>query len=49
MQVIGANWFLPDGPDRRDDVGRMLDPVIDGLRYGSTEGTRKNASGADRS
>ena len=37
MRVISAIWFLPDGPDWRRDVGRMLDLVIDGLRYGATE------------
>jgi AcrR family transcriptional regulator len=34
MRVINGIWYLPAGPDWRDDVGRMLDLVIDGLRYG---------------
>jgi AcrR family transcriptional regulator len=34
MQVINASWYLPGGPEWRDTVGRMLDLVIDGLRYG---------------
>jgi AcrR family transcriptional regulator len=34
MRVINGIWYLPDGPDWREDVGRMLDLVIDGLRYG---------------
>ena len=34
VRVINGIWYLPDGPDWRADVGRMLDLVIDGLRYG---------------
>jgi AcrR family transcriptional regulator len=34
MRVMNGIWYLPDGPEWRDDVGRMLDLVIDGLRYG---------------
>src|SRR5215472_11068135 len=34
MRVINAIWYLPGGPQWRADVGRMLDLVIDGLRYG---------------
>lgn len=34
MRVIHGIWYLPDGPEWRADVGRMLDLVIDGLRYG---------------
>ena len=34
MRVINGIWYLPEGPDWRADVGRMLDLVIDGLRYG---------------
>ncbi len=37
MRVMSAIWFLPDGPEWRRDVGRMLDLVIDGLRYRATE------------
>ena len=33
MRVVNAIWYLPDGPQWRDTVGRMLDLVIDGLRY----------------
>ena len=35
MRVINGIWYLPDGPEWRADVGRMLDLVIDGLRYGT--------------
>ena len=34
MRVINGIWYLPSGPRWREDVGRMLDLVIDGLRYG---------------
>ncbi len=34
MRVINGIWYLPDSPQWRDTVGRMLDLVIDGLRYG---------------
>jgi AcrR family transcriptional regulator len=34
MRVISGIWFLPSGPEWRDDVRRMLGLVIDGLRYG---------------
>ena len=34
MRVINGIWYLPAGPEWRADVGRMLDLVIDGLRYG---------------
>jgi AcrR family transcriptional regulator len=37
MRVINASWYLPDGPQWRDTVGRMLDLVIDGLRYRSPD------------
>lgn len=33
MRVINGIWYLPGGPEWRDTVGRMLDLVIDGLRY----------------
>ena len=36
MRVINGIWYLPGGPEWRADVGRMLDLVIDGLRYGAT-------------
>lgn len=35
MRVINAGWYLPDGPQWRETVGRMLRLVIDGLRYGA--------------
>jgi len=35
MRVINGIWHLPPGPEWRADVGRMLDLVIDGLRYGA--------------
>jgi AcrR family transcriptional regulator len=34
MRVINGIWHVPDCPDWRADVGRMLDLVIDGLRFG---------------
>lgn len=34
MRVINGIWYLPGGPEWRETVGRMLDLVIDGLRYG---------------
>jgi hypothetical protein len=36
MRVINGIWYLPSGPEWRADVGRMLDLVIDGLRYGTS-------------
>ncbi|MGD9894489.1 MAG: TetR/AcrR family transcriptional regulator [Dehalococcoidia bacterium] len=39
MRVINGIWYLPDGPQWRDTVGRMLDLVIDGLRYGVPDQT----------
>jgi AcrR family transcriptional regulator len=35
IRIINGIWYLPDGPQWREDVGRMLDLVIDGLRYGA--------------
>jgi len=35
MRVINGIWYVPSGPQWRQDVGRMLDLVIDGLRYGA--------------
>lgn len=35
MRIISAIWHLPDGPAWRADVTRMLDLVIDGLRFGT--------------
>lgn len=40
MCVINAAWFLPDGPQWRETAGRMLDLVIDGLRYGACDRLR---------
>lgn len=37
MRVIYAIWYLPDGPEWRDTVGRMLALVIDGLRYSASD------------
>ncbi|GAC1638744.1 MAG: TetR/AcrR family transcriptional regulator [Chloroflexota bacterium] len=37
MRVMHGIWYLPDGPEWRDSVGKMLDLVIDGLRYGAPE------------
>ena len=44
MRVIHAIWYLPGGPEWRDDVGRMLGLVIDGLRYGSAAPTTQVAA-----
>jgi AcrR family transcriptional regulator len=33
MRVISSIWYLPPSPEWRADVARMLDLVIDGLRY----------------
>ena len=33
MRVIYAIWYVPPGPEWRETIGRMLDLVIDGLRY----------------
>ena len=37
MRVVNAIWYLPDGPEWRATVGRMLHLVIDGLRYGAPD------------
>jgi hypothetical protein len=34
MRIMNGIWYFPDGPEWRDSVGKMLDLVIDGLRYG---------------
>lgn len=41
LRVINGIWYLPSGPEWRDDVGRMLDLVIDGLRYGVRDQARQ--------
>ena len=41
LRVLNGIWFLPDGPEWRETVGRMLDLVIDGLRYGATGSARR--------
>jgi AcrR family transcriptional regulator len=33
MRLINGIWYLPAGPEWREDVGRMLKLVVDGLRY----------------
>ena len=33
MRVIYAIWYVPPGPEWRETIGRMLDLIIDGLRY----------------
>jgi hypothetical protein len=38
--VINGIWHLPAGPRWREDVGRMLDLVVDGLRFGATARAR---------
>ena len=39
MRVMNGIWYLPDGPDWRDSVGKMLSLVIDGLQYGAPNRT----------
>jgi hypothetical protein len=34
MRVINGIWYVPDGAQWQDTVGRTIDLVIDGLRYG---------------
>ena len=41
LRVLNGIWFLPDGPEWRETVGRMLDLVIDGLRYGAARSARR--------
>lgn len=41
MRVLNGIWYLPDGPDWRDSVGKMLGLVIDGLRYGVTNSEQR--------
>ena len=41
IRVINGIWYLPAGPEWRSDVGRMLDLVIDGLRYGVVPSERR--------
>jgi AcrR family transcriptional regulator len=43
MRVVNASWFLPDGPEWRDTVSRMLDLIIDGLRYGASDRSQPSA------
>ena len=37
MRVMNGIWYLPDGPGWREHVGKMLDLIIDGLRYGVSD------------
>jgi AcrR family transcriptional regulator len=48
IRVINGIWYVPDGPDWRDTVGRMLDLVIDGLRYGVPDRAHAAASSTAR-
>jgi len=41
MRVINGVWYLPAGPEWREDVSRMLELVIDGLRYGARDRAQK--------
>jgi AcrR family transcriptional regulator len=41
MRVMNGIWYLPDGPKWREHVGKMLNLVIDGLRYGVPERERE--------
>jgi AcrR family transcriptional regulator len=46
VRVVNGIWYLPDGPEWRADVGRMLDLVIDGLRYGVSRTSALTAASA---
>jgi AcrR family transcriptional regulator len=35
MRAMGAVWQLPIGPGWKDQVRRLLDLLVDGLRYGT--------------
>ena len=39
LRVINGIFYLPEGPEWRADVGRMLDLIIDGLRFGVSKPT----------
>lgn len=43
MRIIHGIWYLPDGPEWRADVGRMLDLVMDGLCFGCAAATNRSA------
>jgi hypothetical protein len=43
IRIINGIWHLPNGPQWREDVGRMLELVIDGLRYGVPESGQRPA------
>jgi AcrR family transcriptional regulator len=44
MCVINASWYLPDGPQWRATVGRMLGLVIDGLRYSAPACSQRSSA-----
>jgi AcrR family transcriptional regulator len=48
MRVIHGIWYLPNGPEWRDDVGRMLGLVIDGLRYGAPDRAQRRSTNRRR-
>jgi AcrR family transcriptional regulator len=35
LRALGAIWILPEGPDREEQAGRILDLLMDGLRHGA--------------
>ncbi len=35
MRVMNGIWYLSAGSDWRENVGRLLHLIIDGLRYGA--------------
>ena len=41
MRVISAIWYVPSGPQWRENIGNMLKLVIDGLRYGAPDRARR--------
>lgn len=36
MRVISSIWYVPAGPEWRQQIGNMLNLIIDGLRYGAS-------------
>ena len=35
LRALGAVWMIRDGDDREDQAARVLDLIVDGLRYGA--------------
>lgn len=41
MRVMNGIFYLPDGPEWREHVGKMLDLITDGLRYRAPDRERQ--------